>query len=153
MIYGEIKELGFYKGISKSLDTAIDYILSGEYKKGVSGKNEIDGDIVYFNQPIDPKTKDISEGFLEGHKKYTDIHIVVEGEEKIGYLPNSKVIVTKEYDEAGDYEVYSGEVETFFYLNSERFLICFPEEPHMALIKAGDEPQTIKKVIFKVLVD
>lgn len=43
-------------------------------------------------------------------------------------------------------------MESFFYLNNERFLICFPEEPHMALIKAGEEPQTIKKVIFKVLV-
>lgn len=153
MIYGEIKELGFYKGISKALDTAIDCILSGEYKKGINGKNEIDGDVVYFNQPAEPKTKSVEEGVLEGHKKYIDIHVVIEGEERIGYVPNSKVKVTKEYDEAGDFEIYGGEVESFYYLNNERFLICFPGEPHMALIKAGSEPQTIKKVIFKVLVD
>lgn len=151
MIYGEIKELKFYKGISKALDTAIDCILSGDYKKGVNGKNEIDGDIVYFNQPAEPKTKDAKEGFLEGHKKYIDIHVVIEGEERIGYVPNSKVKVTKEYDEAGDYEIYGGEVETFFELNSERFLICFPGEPHMALIEGKNGAQTIKKVIFKVL--
>lgn len=42
MIYGEIKDLGLYKGISKNLDRAIDYILSGEYKNGVVGKNVID---------------------------------------------------------------------------------------------------------------
>ena len=153
MIYGEIKELGFYKGISKALDKAIDYILSEEYKNGKIGKNEVDGDIVYFNQPEAPMTKEIKEGFLEGHKKYIDIHIVVDGEEKIGYVPNSKVKIKKEYDEIADFEVYEGEVESFYYLNSERFLICFPEEPHMALIKAGDKPQTIKKVIFKILVD
>ena len=51
MIYGEIKELGFYKGISKALDTAIDCILSGAYKKGIFRNNEIDGDVVYSNQP------------------------------------------------------------------------------------------------------
>lgn len=153
MIYGEIKELGFYKGISKALDKAIDHILNGEYKKGVNGKNEIDGDIVYFNQPAEPKTRDVSEGFLEGHKKYIDIHVVIDGEEKIGYLPNSKVTITKEYDEAGDCEIYSGEVETFFYLNKDRFLICFPGEPHMALIKGGEKPAKVRKVIFKVLVD
>ena len=151
MIYGEIKELGFYKGISKALDKAIDCILSGEYKNGKTGKNEIDGDIVFFNQLEAPMTKGMEEGFLEGHKKYIDIHIVVDGEERIGYVPNSKVKIKKEYDEVADFEVYEGEVESFYYLNSERFLICFPEEPHMALIKAGDKPQTIKKVIFKIL--
>ena len=52
MIYGEIKDLGLYKGISKNLDRAIDYILLGEYKNGVVGKNVIDGDNVYFNQPF-----------------------------------------------------------------------------------------------------
>ena len=53
--------------------------------------------------------------------------MVIEGEERIGYVPNSKVKVTKEYDEAGDFEIYGGEVESFYYLNNERFLICFPE--------------------------
>ena len=38
MIYGEIKELNQYRGISENLDKAIDYILSGKYKDGVPGK-------------------------------------------------------------------------------------------------------------------
>ena len=41
MIYGEIKDLNQYRGISKNLDKAIDYILSGEYKNGVPGKKVI----------------------------------------------------------------------------------------------------------------
>ena len=48
MIYGEIKELKFYKGISENLDKAIDYILSRDIKKGTPGKNVIDGDIFIF---------------------------------------------------------------------------------------------------------
>ena len=40
MIYGEIKDLNQYKGISKNLDKAIEYILSGEYKKGIPGESK-----------------------------------------------------------------------------------------------------------------
>ena len=151
MIYGEIKDLHCYKGISKAFDTAIDYILSGKYKEGNIGKNLVDGDVVYFNMPDAPKTKDEKEGFLEGHKKYIDIHLVLEGKENIGYVPNSKVVVSKEYDSEGDYEIYKGDVETFLTLDNTKFLALFPEEPHMALVKVGEEPQTIKKVIFKIL--
>lgn len=153
MIYGEIKSLESYKGISKNLDRAIEAILNGEYKKGTVGKNVIDGDNVYFNQPDSPMTKEIEDGFIENHRKYIDIHVVIEGEEKIGYISNTDVKLTKEYDEAGDYELYEGKLENLFYLNPEKFIVLFPGEPHMALIKGGDKPAKVKKVIFKVLVD
>ena len=153
MIYGEIKELNTYRGISKAFDKAIDYILSGEYKNGKIGKNVVDGDVVYFNCPDSPKTKEVKDGFFEAHKKYIDIHIVFEGDENIGYFPASKAKVAKEYDAQGDCVILDGEAETFIHLKEGRFLALFPEEPHMALIKYGEKPATIKKVIFKILAD
>lgn len=153
MIYGEIKNLELYKGISKHLDRAIECILSGEYKKGVVGKNIVDGENVYFNQPDSPMSKEISEGIIENHKKYIDIHVVIEGEERVGYISNTNLKLTKEYDEAGDYELYEGKLENLFYLNPKKFIILFPGEPHMALIKGGETPAKVKKVIFKVLAD
>ena len=64
MIYGEIKELNNYKGISKNLDRAIDYILTYSYKNGKVGKNVVDGEKIYFNMPDkDAKTKEIKDGF------------------------------------------------------------------------------------------
>ena len=60
MIYGEIKELKFYKGISENLDKAIDYILSGEYKKGTPRNR----DNIYFNYPDKPITKRNQRRFL-----------------------------------------------------------------------------------------
>lgn len=153
MIYGEIKELDFYRGMSKAFDKAIDYILAGKYKEGKVGKNIVDGDVVYFNMPDAPMTKDVKEGFLEGHKKYIDIHIVIEGKENIAYVPNSKATISKEYDAEGDYELYTGEIENLFTLDNTKFLALFPGEPHMALVKVGEKPETIKKVIFKILAD
>ena len=151
MIYGEIKELKFYKGISENLDKAIDYILSREYKKGTPGKNVIDGDNLYFNYPDKPMTKEIEDGFFESHKQYIDIHVVIEGEENLGYVPRSEAVLTKEYDAEGDYELLDGEIKNMMYLNPERFVMFFPDEPHMALLKVGEVKQ-ITKVIFKVLV-
>ena len=48
MIYGNIDELKFYKGISKYLDEAIDYIILGRYKEYKLGKNIINGEKVFF---------------------------------------------------------------------------------------------------------
>lgn len=151
MIYGEIKDLAQYKGISKNLDIAIDYILSGKYKDGVVGKNIIDGDKVYFNHPDSPMTKEVKDAFFEGHKQYIDIHVVIEGEENLGFTPNPEMKLSKEYDAEGDYELYEGKVKNFFHLTPERFLMFFPNEPHMALVKVN-EVKKIRKVIFKVLV-
>ena len=149
MIYGEIKDLGLYKGISKNLDRAIDYILSGEYKNGVVGKNVIDGDNVYFNQPDSPMTKEVKDGFIENHKKYIDIHIVLEGEEVIAYTPLEDCLETQSYNDEEDYALVKGKAQVELILNAKNFLLFFPEEPHLALLKI-DTPKEIKKVIFKV---
>lgn len=151
MIYGEIKDLRQYKGISENLDKAIEYILSGDYKKGTVGKNVIDGDKLYFNFPNCPKTKEIEDGFFESHKQYIDIHIVIEGEENLGFVPRPDATLTKEYDAEGDYELLDGDIKNIFHLTPERFIMFFPDEPHMALLKV-DKVREIKKVIFKVLV-
>lgn len=151
MIYGEIKDLNQYKGISKNLDRAIEYILNEEHKKGIPGKNIIDGDNLYFNYPDCAITKEVKEGFFEGHKKYIDIHIVISGEENLGYTPRSEVKVKKEYDSEGDYELYEGTLKNIFHVTEDRFIMFFPDEPHMALLKV-EEIKKITKVIFKVLV-
>lgn len=149
MIYGEIKDIKIYKGLSKNLDKAIEYISEKKYKDNHFGKNEIDGDIIYFNCPEKAITRDKNGLELEYHKKYIDIHIVLEGEESIGYSAFNSLIETKKFDIENDYALMKGDIQTEFYLDKEKFLIIFPYEPHIALLKVGKEKE-IKKVIFKV---
>ena len=87
MIYAELKNIKTYKGISKNLDKAIDFIVGKKYLNANFGKNIIDGDAVYFNCPEKPITRENTNLDLEYHKKYIDIHIVLEGEEVIAYTP------------------------------------------------------------------
>ena len=48
MIYAELKNIKTYKGISKNLDKAIDFIVGKKYLNANFGKNIIDGDAVYL---------------------------------------------------------------------------------------------------------
>ncbi len=149
MIYGEIKDIKYYKGISKNLDRAIDFIFEKKYLNNQIGKNEIDGDFIYFNCPDKAMTRNKANLDLEYHKRYIDIHIVIDGEESIGYTSREKCVETKTYDIDGDYGLVKAELDMEFYLNKDKFLIFFPEEAHIALLKVGEEKE-IKKVIFKV---
>lgn len=149
MIYGEIKDIMTYKGLSANLDRAIDYIYQGKYKNNNFGKNEIEGDTIYFNCPEKAITRDKNGLELEYHKRYIDIHIVLEGEESIGYSAFDSIVETKEFDMENDYALMKGDIQTEFYLDKEKFLIIFPYEPHIALLRVGHEKE-IKKVIFKV---
>ena len=149
MIYAELKNIKTYKGINKNLDKAIDFIVERKYLNASYGKNIIDGDAVYFNCPEKPITRENTNLDLEYHKKYIDIHIVLEGEESIAYTPFEDCIETKSYNVEEDYGLVKGKAQVEFIMNPKNFLLFFPEEPHLALLKI-DTPKEIKKVIFKV---
>ncbi len=50
MIIGKLRDLKRYKGISKNIDTAIDYVLNHDLLTLPKGKTEIDGKNVYVNR-------------------------------------------------------------------------------------------------------
>ena len=149
MIYAELKNSKNYKGINENLDKAIDFITEKKYLNASFGKNIVDGDKIYFNHPEKPMTRENTGLELEYHKKYVDIHIILEGEEAIIYSPFKECIETKSYNIEDDYALVKGKTQVEFLMNTKNFLILFPEEPHLALLKVG-EPKEIKKVIFKV---
>lgn len=149
MIYAELKDIRTYKGINKNLDKAIDFIAEKKYLSREFGKNIIDGEKIFFNCPEKPMTRENTGLDLEYHKRYIDIHIVLEGEEAIAYAPFDKCIETQAYDEEKDFTLMKGETQLELILNTNNFLILFPYEPHLALLKVNEEKE-IKKIIFKV---
>ena len=149
MIYAELKNIKTYKGISKNLDKAIDFIVEKKYLNADFGKNIVDDDKIYFDYPETVSTRENIDLELEYHKKYIDIHIVLEGEESIAYTPFEDCIETKSYNVEEDYGLVKGKAQAELILNGKNFLLFFPEEPHLALLKI-DTPKEIKKVIFKV---
>lgn len=149
MIYSELKNIKTYKGISKNLDKAIDFIVGKKYLNANFGKNIIDGDAVYFNCPEKPITRENTNLDLEYHKKYIDIHIVLEEEEIIGYAPFEDCIETQKYNIEKDIAFMKGKNQVEFMLNGTNFLIVFPNEPHLPLLSV-EKIKKIKKVVFKI---
>lgn len=149
MIKGKIKDLNKYKGLNANLDKAIDFILSNDILSLEHGRNEIDGDNVFINR-FSYTCKKEEDCFLEGHKDYLDIHLVLEGQELFGYSDVSDLTVASEYDKDNDFIKYNGEVNTYCKSTVGDFIITFPEDAHMPNISINDD--FVEKAVCKVLV-
>lgn len=148
MIYTKRDRLARYKGISAPLDTAIDYLASADLAQLQMGRNEVDGDKVYINR-FDYTTMPENEASWEGHKLYADIHVVLEGEERIG-VTDAAVLTAGEYDAAGDFIPYEGPVDAWVTMRPGDILVVFPEDVHMVKVQRS-APCKVKKAVFKVL--
>jgi biofilm protein TabA len=79
---------------------------------------------------------------------YTDLHLVIKGEEKIGIAPISNLVVTMPYDASKDLVNYSGEGK-FYTAVPGTFFLFFPGEAHRPNITAnGNKPD--KKLVIKI---
>lgn len=147
MIYDLIENITAYKGISKHLDTAIDFIERTDLNKLPLGKTEIDSTFVFANV-MEAIAKDGEEINFEIHKKYMDIQIDLKGTEiiEIGLGDLEEVIP---YDEGKDIGFYKGRSSSSCQMGPGRFIICMVNEPHKPGIKCKDET-ALKKCVIKV---
>lgn len=148
MIYIKREQLSRYKGISKALDTAIDYLAEKDLNELNMGRNDVDGDQVYINR-FNYVTMPEAEAAWEGHKYYADIHVLLDGEEKIG-VTNASSLKAGEYDEAGDFIPYEGPVDSWVTMRPGDILVVFPEDVHMVKVQLNG-PSEVKKAVFKVI--
>ena len=127
MIFGNIKDKERYNFIDERILECFKYAIENNLNKFSTGTHEINGDDVFVNV-VSYKTTNKADRFWEAHRKYIDVHLMLDGTEKIALNGEESAVVTLE---KGD------------------FLICYPEDAHMTAIKV-DESKDIKKAIFKV---
>ena len=93
-------------------------------------------------------TKKLEDSFIEYHKKYIDIQIVISGNEKIGYCfynENNNVM----FDEEKDFGKLNADL-IFFELSSSNFAIFFPFEGHTPQLDNNNISSFVKKIVFKI---
>jgi YhcH/YjgK/YiaL family protein len=146
MILDKIVNIKNYLGITRNMDTAINYMVNKCFANLETGRHEIDGDSVFLLIQ-EYETKRIDEGKLESHRKYIDIQYVIEGSELIGYAPIEDLKVVKEYDGDDDFMLFEGAFETHRIENG-RFAVYFPHDGHMPTI--NDCKKKVKKAVFKI---
>ena len=153
MIVGKLSDLYRYKGISKNIDTAIDFILNNDLMALPKGKTIIDGDNVYINRDT-YVARPLEECFFENHENYIDIQIVLKGHEIIGYthITNPDLKVTTPYNPDKDVTKYNYDPKGALFMDvTEGFVLVYTEDAHLAKCKANDE--LVEKAVVKVKIE
>lgn len=150
MILGKIKDIKRYLHIHPNLDEAILFLDRENLSAYSTGSYPIKEKDVFMNR-FDYETIAREQGFWEGHKEYLDIHIVVEGEELLGYADESDLKVIQPYNQEEDFIKYDGKESLFYTMKAGDFAIVFPEDIHMPKIMKN-QPDSVKKAVIKVRV-
>ncbi|MBO4643799.1 MAG: YhcH/YjgK/YiaL family protein [Alphaproteobacteria bacterium] len=150
MIFDSLSNIETYKGLYANLDEAIDFIRKNGLQTLKKGKNVIRGEDIFANF-VDGKLIDETEGVYELHQHYLDLHIDIEGTEKILFADYVKSNETQAYSEDGDYALLTGNATAECLLDKNHFAICMIGEPHKPCVR-NSEAGAVSKVIFKIKV-
>lgn len=94
------------------------------------------------------ESKPVCEGFLEYHRKFIDIQIIIAGREKIGIAHKDKCR-DQEYLKEKDMGKLNGTAD-FIAMDTTNFAIFFPQDAHMPQISCSDKRESVKKIVFKI---
>lgn len=141
MIYDRIENLNQY-GID--LNFVLTDLQNNHFDKGIF---EIVDEGCY-GICLEYETKLSVNGLWEAHRKYLDIHVVLEGKELVEISDINSSISIKEYED--DYELFESKAKHEILLEPGYFLILFPHEVHKTGILV-ESVELIKKKVFKRL--
>lgn len=146
MIVSDLKSSDRIEPLHPLFKTLFDYVKSHDLLHAELGRIEIEGENLYVNN-VSAEGVDAEKQPLEAHRAYIDVHILLEGEERIGWKPLEEVAQElKPYDAAGDCALYADRPGTYVDLHPGEFVVVYPEDPHAPLIGKGK----IRKLIAKV---
>ena len=136
-----------YRGIHPNLDLALAHITPEFLANVGSERVELKGGDVYATR-FTYETVPEEESFFEAHKKFLDIHIMVDGSEGVEIAPPEAL---QEFDrvEDNDFYAYRGPARCRLNLSPGDFLVVFPNDAHRIKMQL-DRPETVSKVVFKV---
>ncbi|OBZ12776.1 YhcH/YjgK/YiaL family protein [Bacillus sp. FJAT-26390] len=88
---------------------------------------------------------------FEAHRKFIDIHVVLEGREYVEVSDVERLSDLTEYDPEHDIQFGDASAGHAFkgYLEPGYFLICFPEDTHLVGAHEQSE-QTVRKIVYKI---
>ncbi len=149
MIYATNDDALTYRGIHPNLDLALENITEEFLSRVGYDRVELKGSDVYATR-FTYETVPEEESFFEAHKKYLDIHIMVDGSEGVEIAPPEGLV---EFDrvQANDFYAYRGPAHHKLALSPGNFLVVFPNDAHRIKMQL-ERPETVSKVVFKVRV-
>lgn len=148
MIHAKLSDAKDYRGIHPRLDKALELLTPAFLESVGTVRQNLEEDRLYVTR-FDYETVAEAQSFFEAHRRYLDIHVMVEGCERVDLADPAGLT---EFTHQGDFRGYRGEAEQSLILKPGDFLVVFPGDAHRLKIKLGD-PARASKVVFKVLVN
>lgn len=146
MIFGDLKNSERYEDLNPYFKQAFGYIKNHDLLNADLGKIELDGDNLFIMNAM-PDVKSKEEQIMEYHKKYLDIHVLLEGKETIGWKALQDCTQEKKsFDNENDYGLYEDKPTTYVDLLPGQFAIVYPEDAHAPNI-SNDK---IRKLVVKI---
>ncbi len=146
MIVSSLKYSQRVESLHVRFKTLFEFVKSNNLLEMPLGRVEVDGDNIFINNvEIDGVAAD--KQLLEMHQLYIDIHILLRGEETIGWKSIDEIEnITKAYDEESECALSDDLPTSYTTLREGEFMIVYPEDPHAPAISEGK----IRKLIAKV---
>lgn len=151
MLIGNLKQIECQRyGMHPVLSKAIDFLQNTDFRQQENGKYVIDGDRLYVNV-MELTSKFIEDTAAEKHRRYIDIHYLLEGEETIGWVfHREEMIPSQAFNEEQDYELYQVVAdERYISLTPDMYVILYPNEIHRPGLCQG-VPASIRKAVVKI---
>ena len=147
MIHSTLDESARYESLPPRFKEVFDYIKSHDLQAMEPQRLELRGEELFINR-IDAPSNPQDEQPIEAHESYIDIQVLLEGRERIGWLPRAKCLSPRApYDESKDIIFYHDQPTSYVDLLPGDFVILFPEDGHAPFIGDGSP---ISKLIVKV---
>ena len=149
MIISNLQNSSRVESLHPLFKKLFDYVKTHDLLHTECGRIELDGDNLFINNS-NPTCVTADQKVLEVHRDYIDVHILLEGQETVGWKALEDLTQeTKAYEKEGDCALYADRPTTYVTLQPGQFLIVYPEDPHAPIIGEGK----IRKLIGKVKVD
>lgn len=146
MILSTLQDCGRFEVLHPLFKKAFDYVKSHNLLDAPLGRIEVEGDALFINNS-NPECVKAEKQVLEVHRKYIDIHVLLKGEETVGWKSLSDCRnETKPYNEDEDCALYDEQAATYVKMQPGQILIVWPEDAHAPVIGEGK----IRKLIIKV---
>lgn len=148
MIFDRIARRACYEsdaGLAKVLEYLASAQTAGFPKEGV----QLDGDRLFVN-PVCFESKPETERLFEAHRKYADVHFIIEGTETIIVKDLDEVENVTPFDEDKDIGFYQAEGGTVCVLHPGDFLVCYAHDAHKPGIATDGRPMSVKKLVGKI---
>lgn len=134
------------EGVNPYFKQVFDFLRSEDLLRLEPGRIEIDGENAWINV-VETTGKERSKALLETHDEYTDIQVLIAGNEEFGWKSRKALTRIRPHDPSKtDIDFYDDGASFYFPLSPGCFAVFFPEDGHAPGIGEG----RIKKLIAKV---